>query len=165
MAKREKIIVFLMTIAIVFGGYNMFFASSSPKTDTVSAEKSLEELEKFVSDIKKTVDSDPPETDLYIIGRAASKWAGDPFLKTDFSAKPDTANRSRDKAFDHEVSFVYSGFIETGHKKLAVISGIEYEVGEQLDMEGYTLMDISQNQVTIGIKGTKSNIILPLNEN
>jgi len=165
MAKREKIIVLLMIIAIAFGGYNMFFASSSPKTGTASAENSLEELEKFVLDIEKTVDSDPPETDLYIIDRAASKWAGDPFLKTDFSAKSDTASRSRDKAFDREVSFVYSGFIETGHKKLAVISGMEYEVGEQLNMGGYALMDILPNQVTIGIKGTKINIILPLNEN
>jgi len=34
---------------------------------------------------------------------------------------------------------IYSGYVDSGRNKMAVINGLEYRIGEQLELEGYVL--------------------------
>ncbi|MBU0986869.1 MAG: hypothetical protein KKH68_06405, partial [Proteobacteria bacterium] len=68
------------------------------------------------------------------------------------------------EAVSQEVSFTYSGYMETGNQRLAIINGMEYTVGEELEPGGYTVNSISANQVVIGVVGTDKIIVVEAKE-
>lgn len=163
MKSREKIVLILMAIAVLYGAYDLFF-SSPIKPVTKTSEQGVEETKTFVLDMVKFLTKDDTSTiDTYIITRAASGWNRDPFLRSEqfFESK---GNKESSESEAEVVSFRYTGYLETGDKKLAVINGMEYEEGENLDQAGYFLRSISKARVIVGKKGDMSNITLSLEE-
>jgi hypothetical protein len=138
MSKREKIILFAMVLAILYGGYKLFY---TPYSDT-------------------GIESHKQKTDKFIIARAKEAWAGDPFLKIGLPVASEV-KQERVQASTPNMSFKYSGYMEMGRQRLAVINGMEYVVGDELEPGGYIVNSISASQVVIGIKNTNQNIILP----
>jgi len=63
-----------------------------------------------------------------------------------------------------EAGFTYSGYLEIGDRRLAIINGIEYETGDELAMGGYIVRGIYPNRVVIEVKWRKEKIIVPLEE-
>jgi len=165
MAKREKIILFLMVMTIMYGGYHFFFATSS-NTGFESPKQKEERLDKFVTDVAvKLKKKDISKTDKYIIARAKNQWAGDPFLKVELPLKTEVKQEPEPEEVSvPEVHFNYSGYMEMGDQRLAVINGMEYMVGEELGPGGYIVNSISPDQVVIGVKETNQNIILPVED-
>jgi hypothetical protein len=49
------------------------------------------------------------------------------------------------------VSLIYSGFIETPQRRVAIINGIEYIVGEMLDKSKFVVRHIDAQRVVLGI--------------
>ena len=47
---------------------------------------------------------------------------------------------------------------------MAIINGVEYKVGEPLDVKGYFLKNISAARVVIENRGTKATLNVPLQE-
>ena len=152
-----------MAIAVLYGAYALFF-SSPIKPVTKTSEQGVEETETFVLDMVKFLTKDDTSTiDTYIITRAASGWNRDPFLRSELFFES-TGNKESSEAEAVVVSFRYTGYLETGDKKLAVINGMEYEEGENLDQAGYFLRSISKARVIVGKKGEMNNITLSLEE-
>ena len=61
---------------------------------------------------------------------------------------------------------LYTGFLEMGDKRLAIINGTEYETGEKLEPGGFVIQSIRPNQVVISPEDRKTKtMILPLEEN
>jgi hypothetical protein len=60
--------------------------------------------------------------------------------------------------------FIYTGYLELGKTKLAVINGLEYSVGESLDPNGLYVKSISPHHVVIGKVDGLETIQLPLRE-
>ena len=58
----------------------------------------------------------------------------------------------------------YTGFLQVEDSLLAVVNGMEYETGEQLNQAGYYIKSISPAKVVIGIANNSKTIILPLDE-
>jgi len=163
MAKREKIIVVLMVLVILYGGYDFFFASKS-NIDIRSPEKNEELLDKFVTDVAvKLKKKDISEADKHIIARAKDEWTKDPFARMELPQESEVT-QERIEASALTSNFTYSGYMEMGSQRLAVIDGMEYMVGEELESSGYIINNISPTQVVIGIKGTKQTIMLPVQE-
>ena len=52
-----------------------------------------------------------------------------------------------------------------GDHSLAIINGIEYEAGDELDFGGHIVKSISPKRVVVGPAGDATNFILPLEEN
>ncbi len=164
MAKREKIILSLMILSVLlYGGY--YFSSTKPSgTGIERPEKKGEKLNKFVTDIAvRLKKKDISQTDKHIIAMAKREWAGDPFLRGELPLESQL-KQERVEASALNVNFIYSGFMEMGDSRLAVINGIEYVVGEELNPGGYIVNSISPARVVIGIKGTNQTIILPVEE-
>jgi hypothetical protein len=160
MSKREKIILFAMVLAILYGGYKLF---NTPFSDTgiESPRQKEARLDEFVTDIAvKLKEKDVSKTDKFIIARAKEAWAGDPFLKIGLPVASEV-KQERVQASTPNMSFKYSGYMEMGRQRLAVINGMEYVVGDELEPGGYIVNSISASQVVIGIKNTNQNIILP----
>ncbi|MFC1825854.1 hypothetical protein ACFLYZ_00490 [Thermodesulfobacteriota bacterium] len=163
MAKREKIIVLLMALAVLYGGYEFFLASKS-KSGIGSPEHKEEVLDKFVTDAAvKLKKKDISEVDKYIIARAKDEWPRDPFVRIELPSESEL-KQELVEASALNTTLTYSGYMEMGGQKLAVINGMEYMVGDELEPGSYIVKSISATQVVIGIKGTKQTIILEVEE-
>lgn len=163
MSKREQIILIIMGLAILAGGYIFLFTGSSG-TGRVDSEKKLKELNRFVSDVAKSLSrKDLSGKETYVLDRASAKWAKDPFLE-----KAELSPESRkDIEIDTSAiakSFSYSGYLEMGNRKLAVINGMEYEIGEELGRAGYIVKSIFPTMAVIGPAGENIEITLSLEE-
>jgi hypothetical protein len=58
----------------------------------------------------------------------------------------------------------YTGFLEVGPQKLAIINGLEYAQGEALGATGYYVRSISARYVMVGKVNGSDTIRLPLQE-
>ncbi len=164
MAKREKIILSLMVLSIFLYGIYHFSSIKPSDTGIKRPQKKEEKLDKFVADIAvKLKKKDISRTDKHIIATAKSAWAGDPFLRVALPVESQS-KQERVAASALNVNFIYSGYMEMGDNRLAVINGMEYVVGEELDPGGYIVNSISPAQVVIGIEGTNQTIVLPVEE-
>jgi len=152
-----------MIAAVLYGGYE-FFGASSSKTVIESPEKKGKILSQFVTDVAtKLKQKDISEADKYVIARANDNWANDPFLKTELVLRPKPGQDSKEEA-GQEVIFKYSGYMEMGAQKLAIINGMEYSVGDELEPGGYTVKTISATQVVLGAHGTDQTLVIPVQE-
>jgi hypothetical protein len=59
---------------------------------------------------------------------------------------------------------MYSGYVDSGKKKMAVINGLEYSVGEQLETGGYVLKKITATKVIIKNRNTGSELEISIQE-
>ncbi len=156
-----------MIIAVLFGGYSFFFTSPS-KTDIEEKGKGLEALNKFIIDVVENLKKkDLSEADNYIIKQALAEWKKEPFVKPQLYVKleeEEDSDQEEEVITAQELNLIYSGYLEAVDKQLAIINGMEYEVGEMLGQEGYFIKSIFPTRVVIGIMGSKNDIILPIEE-
>ena len=89
-----------------------------------------------------------------------SNWNQDPFLHE----KKQLADESDIKNKTPTPVFVYSGFIGTGNRILAVINDIEYKVGETVKDSSYTIERITPDQVILSRSNDGATIALHLQE-
>jgi hypothetical protein len=160
MKTREKTIVFFAVIAVLYGCYNFFTAStSSTVTDTLKIDHGASK--KLVNDLlSKLLNDKLNERELYAIAQAAKDWTGNPFMTIKDDIRKAAESDKTEPSTPGE-DLAYYGFVETGKGKLAIINGREYEEGEALAREGYCLKKILKNKVLVGVKG-RNDIILPL---
>lgn len=60
--------------------------------------------------------------------------------------------------------FLYSGYMEMGTHKLAIINGMEYQEGDRLDSQGATLKKITPGEVRIYVGAKKGFIVVPIDD-
>lgn len=157
-----------MIFAVLFGGYSFFFTSPS-KTDIEGKGKGLEALNEFIIDVAENLKKkDLSEADNYIIKQALAEWKKEPFVKPQLYVEPEEEEEDSDQEEEvitaQELNLIYSGYLEAVDKQLAIINGMEYEVGEMLGQEDYFIKSIFPTRVVIGIMGSKNDIILPIEE-
>ena len=153
-----------MVVVVAFGIYNFLFSSSGGKKPVTPA-TTVAEANKFIADVANSLKADSTETNMYIIRQARSEWAKDPFWIAE--RKPETKAEavleSRSEIQVQE-SRVYTGYLEMGEQRLAIINGAEYELGDELGRGGPVVKSIDSKQVVIAVPGTTDEIILPLKE-
>ena len=162
MSKREKIILVVMLLAVIYGIYAIFL-SSPKKVSFQGTEAELETLDKLVTEMSQQ--EDLSEKDAYTIAMAEEGWPTDPFYKKEVSwvrASYEPSGSTADAP--QEVSFNYTGYMETDRKRLAIINGVEYQTGEELDPGGYIVQGIFDNRVLIEVKGKQRRIVVPIVE-
>jgi hypothetical protein len=62
------------------------------------------------------------------------------------------------------VKIIYSGYVDTGRKQLAIINGWEYEAGDELDIEGYVLKSVTPSRVLITNRKTGGELYVPIQD-
>jgi hypothetical protein len=165
MTRREKIIVSIMAATVLLSGYLYWgpMPIGSPqeaekKTDGQALEFARKVIQKLKEDTALTMD-------LLIIRSAERPWEKDPFLKTD-TLLSDTPQRNvaENAAVTAETlpELVYSGFLEVGAQRLAIINGMEYASGEAIDGKGHYVRRIHPHQVEINNRHTSGVVILKL---
>ena len=158
-----------MCLAIVYGAYEVFWTPSTRKApkQPVAAEK--EDLRKFVGEVtQKLLKEKLPEEAVYRVKKASSHWTKDPFIQTSAplsQEKPaDVSTIPTGQPYEERPDLIYTGYLELGPKKIAVISGTEYTVGEALGVNDLYVKRISSQSVIIGKVKSEETIQLPLFE-
>jgi len=158
MGKREKIILAAMCVAVLYGVYALFFESSSSKSKAAPAVSKKQEMIKIDTLVTTAAvalkGNKTSAVDAYIIESAQKIWAGDPFY----------AGLAVEKTDTEAAAFFYTGYIEHEGERLAIINGVDYRVGEELEIPGYTLIGITPSKAVIEHKESKGEIDVPFVE-
>ena len=168
MATREKIILIILMLFVVVGGYVYFFQNGSQEPASATLDQTAN-LDEFVTQINQSLaKQDYTDADMFKITRAATQWTHDPFLRSalPITKEPVVEKNTADagKIAAAELNFKYSGYLMIGKSKLAIINGIEYREGDIMEEGEYILKGISPQQAVLGLKGKEVNLFLPLEE-
>jgi hypothetical protein len=173
MTNREKIIVGLMLLTVAYGVYALFFEgkakSSTPTLASVSATKQLENLNAFIAKIAEASKAGLSKEDKYIISRAESPWKQDPLTTVELTERPqDEIMQQKQqvvKSTGPQLNASYTGFMQMGDKKFAIINGLEYTTGDELEQGGFVVRSITPRQVVIfSTDRSKKKFVFPLEE-
>lgn len=163
MKKREIIIIVVAAVFVIYGLLDFFVFSGKAKNgvDNKIAGQ-IEKINAFAdsagSELTAVIGKKEFPDIGYLISKAESEWEHDPFMV--YSADQLRENGSTQET----VKLMYTGFIQAGKKILAVINGMEYEIGELLKDAGYKVHSISPSRVVL-LTELNKEIILQLEDN
>jgi type II secretory pathway component PulC len=162
--KRQMIILAVMVIAILYGAYELFLTKK--KGAPVDLAQKTSDLKTFVTGLTTGIGAEKDATAL-IFSRAEKEWTQDPFLDSQSQkawAQTRVAAQATAGISDKKIEFVYSGFLGSGKKSLAVINGVEYKEGESLDTAGFVLRSASPARVVIENRGSGAMLNIPMQD-
>ncbi len=162
MSNREKIIVVLMVITVILGVYMIFFESPK-KTSAINTEgaRELELLNTFITKVAEKTKSGPSKQQAYILNKAQTAWKQDPFVRIE--PKKIEVDTGPELVMDSRVK--YTGFLQMGDKRLAIINGVEYEAGDHLESAGFIIHRIFPDRIVVAPPGkNKKSMIIPMEE-
>jgi hypothetical protein len=172
MTTREKIIVGVMILTVIYGAYTLFLGGEPTLApQRANSDASVGDTQKFVIDVaQKLQKSAPSEADQYSLEQAGRNWQKDPFLRSVAALTaelepnlPVEVPKEKPKPVE-KPDLSYSGFLQMGAKRMAIINGMEYEEGEMLPVSGYFIRSITPKSVVIGKIGASISHVLPLDE-
>lgn len=172
MSQREKIIVGIMLLTVVYGIYILFFEGKGKgnpaQTATLNSAVQLENLNAFITKVAEASKAGLSKEDKYIISRAETQWKQDPFITVELTDRPRAEIKQQKQviqAASPRPDLSYTGFMQMGDRKFAIINGFEYAPGDQLQDGGYTVTRITPtNVVIVSTDESKRKYIYPLEE-
>ncbi|MCU0561794.1 MAG: general secretion pathway protein GspB [Desulfobacterales bacterium] len=163
MTHREKIIVGLAVLSLGYGAIEFMLPRTKPAPPLQA--QSAEGLTAFISKIAEATRSLGAEASSAVIQKAEAAWNQNPFMDIPKAKAPEVRTEVAKTADRPLPNLVYSGFLEVGSKRLAIINGQEYEAGDKLDPGGFTLKSILPTRVMItSAQWGSTPIVLPLQE-
>jgi type II secretory pathway component PulC len=161
------IILGVMGIVVLYGAFDFLMPVSKVKPSANMTQKTAE-LNAFVTELTASLGKDTPKNlGTLIFSRAEKEWVQDPFLDNkSFRAwtQAKTTTKEPVAVAPPKIEFVYTGYIEVGKKRMAIINGSEYPEGENLDIKGYVLRSVSPTGVVIENRGIGATLNVPLQE-
>jgi hypothetical protein len=171
MTKREKIIVGVMCVAIVYGAYELLGTRGSKRSTAPAATTEVnptDETRQFVTDMTQKLVADRTRSEAqHAVNQASSEWTKDPFIQSTAPLESKSSGSAPSKK-SSDVSatapaFAFTGFLQMGDMQLAIINGMEYAVGDTIGTGGNFVESISPEGVVIGATSGEK-IQLPLSE-
>ena len=153
MVKRTKIIMIVGAIVIALSFVYFVMPPQIPFISGDGVDK-LSGLEALKTDMKEGLKkSGMDKVTNYVITKAESLWDKNVFMGGGSKNKSGGNSRSSDLADPEKMlpTFIYSGFLEVGDKRISVIDGNEFVVGQILQKNGFTykIESIEPNWVMI----------------
>ena len=172
MSKREIILVFAALIAIIYAVHSLTTSSSSNQSTNNTNIKKTGAV-KFIANLSETLEKNTlDKTDIYIIARAEAKWEKDPFLKKELIKKSEIIKKpepveeipKKPEPVEEIIRFRYSGYVEMGDRRLAIINDVEYGTNDELEVTGYIVETIEPLRVIISDIERQRKIIVPIEQ-
>jgi len=157
--KRQIIILAIAALFVLYAIYDLLIAGPAAK----KAKSVVQPAE--IEAVVNTLSSDLMKykaggVDAYLAKRAETDWGKSPFWERE-SYRVFAGNKEGGVA---GVKFIYSGYVDTGREKIAIINGVEYQPGEALEIEGYELKGVMPESVLIVNRRTGSQLSVPMQE-
>lgn len=164
MSTREKIIVGLMILAVMYGVYTVFL--SDPQEEAAlkgGGDKELVALNSFITKVADKTKNSLPKEQLYVLQKAKIDWTQDPLLQIQQKVSKEEEAARRPLVLDSKI--IYTGFLQMGDKRLAILNGTEYEIGDIMEPGDLIVRNIHPNHVVIGSAAVKNKkVIVPMEE-
>lgn len=159
--KREIVILVIAGLFVLYGAYVYLVPGFGKKQAAKSGETT--KVENFIGTVAGDFSKDKlSDMDEHVVELSAKDWAKSPFLSRELYRT--WAVRAGGPSGQEGANIVYSGYVDSGKHKMAILNGIEYRVGESLEIEGYILRQISPSRVVIYNKNTGNSLEIPLQE-
>ena len=124
-------------------------------------DRELEMLNTFITKVAEQTQSGPSKEQAYILNKAQSAWKQDPLVQLE--AQKVEVDTGPVPVLDARVQ--YTGFLQMGDTRLAIINGMDYEAGDQVEPGGFIIRRIFPDQVVLTPPGKKKKtMILPMEE-
>jgi len=169
MTTREKIIVGIMCLTIVYGAYELIIRGRTrplPALTTTSA--STGDLKSFVAEITGKLANEKVTMEYqHMIRQADADWTKDPFIQSSEPLKKrlsQVGSTPKKPKKSVKPRYTYSGFIQLDDTRLAIINGIEYAVGEKLVNKAFYVKTISTNRVVLAKVNSNETIQIFITE-
>jgi hypothetical protein len=163
MTNREKIIVGAMVLTVGYGAIELLLPRN--KVGGTLTTTAAEGVNAFIAKVADTIKSASSESSALIVQKAEAAWKQDPFLEIRKPQAPRLETTGPKDGGRLTGNFVYSGFIEIGAKRMAIINGMEYEAGDTVAPGGFTVKSVLPTKVVMGSpQRDGAQIELPLKE-
>jgi len=163
--KRQIVILAVMAVAILYAAYEILGPRLGMKGPAKTAAPKAD-VAKFVSDATTGIAADTAgELEVYAAVRAETPWGRDPFIEraaySEYAALQEGMMKAK-AASGKPITFAYTGYLDAGKRRVAIINGVEYVAGEPLVEEGYVLRAIDKAKVVIEKKmeGVKFDVLI-----
>lgn len=161
-----------MVLTVAYGIYALFFEgkgkSISTQPASVSSAAQLENLNAFITKVAEASNAGLSKEDKYIISRAETQWKQDPMISTELTDRPQEEIKRKKQVVQAAAprpNFTYTGFMQMGDRRLAIINGFEYAPGDQLQEGAYKVSSVTPSKVVIvSTDGSNRKFIFPLEE-
>ena len=163
MTKREKIIVGLAVLAVAYGAVELFL----PRVDSAPPKltQSSEGLTAFIAKVAEVAKPGTGSTGAAILEKAETAWRQNPFMKIQKPPPPPEQVSEKKAPEKATARLAYSGYLDMGGRRLAIINGLEYEAGDKVEPGGLTVKSILPNKVIMVYTQKQGNpIVLPLQD-
>jgi hypothetical protein len=167
MSNREKIIVVIAVLALIYGGYVVFLEPIAQQPTFANSQNQFDDMNAFITTVAAATKEGLSEKDSYIIKRAENPWINDPMARMSKPMKTDEDEASELTRVETGPGdrILYTGYLEMGTMRLAIINGNEYSAGDRLEQSSYVVRSITPSQVVLAIAdGTQNMFIIPLQE-
>lgn len=146
MTNREKIIVGVMVLTVGYGAIELLLPRNRAAGSLPAA--AAEGVNAFIAKVADTIKSAASDSSALVVQKAEAAWKQDPFLEIRKPQPPPPDPKGpKDET---RMNLVYSGFIEIGAKRMAIINGMEYEAGDTVNPGGFTVKSVLPTKVLIG---------------
>ena len=89
----------------------------------------------------------------------------DPLIRMKKPVQAEEETEQAEQETQPEGMILYTGYLEMGTTRLAIINGNEYATGDMLEQGGYVVRSITPSQIVLATTdGTKNMFIVPLQE-
>ncbi|MFP3980039.1 MAG: hypothetical protein ACLFUY_01490 [Desulfobacterales bacterium] len=159
MGTREKILVGLMIVALIYGAFEMFISPGENGGQQQDSGPDIETARQMEQEINTRISqADLNAEQAYILEMAGRQWQRDPFYEL-----PEKADipEGQPETEGEQGKLEYTGYLEIGKTKMAIINGVEYRTGESLEKGGGMVRSISPGRVVVESTDTEKKISVP----
>ena len=137
-----------MLLSIIYGVYTVFFfVQPEGAAFKIGGDKELEALNSFISKVADKTKNSLSKNEDYVLQKAQAPWKQDPLMR--ILPKISEEEEEENQPLELDSKIMYTGFLQMGNKRLAIINGIEYEIGDQLEPGGVIVLNIHPNHILI----------------
>ena len=157
--KRQIIILAVAALFVLYAVYELLIAG--PAAKKARTETQPVKIESFINDMNSNIMKyQIAGSEIHIVKRAETNWGKSPFWEQ--ASYREFAGNEAGSGIVAKI--IYSGYVDTGGKQLAIINGVEYEAGEKLEIEGYVLKSVSPSRILILNRNTDSELNISIQE-
>lgn len=158
MHKSIGLIVVLLG-AVLSGASFWLLSAPVPQSSQSAPGKTSDDAKALTAQLSEELTRDTlSHKQRYILERAAADWPRDPFERPGPTASRETAPSTTPAP---ATSYAYSGYVEVDKKKLAIINGMQYQVGDPLESGRFAIRSIDSEKVVLEHVGKPGVVILP----
>lgn len=164
LGKREMIILGVMGIIVLYAAFE--FLVPKKIVSTPNKTQNTAELNAFVNEMTTGLSKDTTKNlQTLIFSRAEKEWRQDPFLDAkSYRVWSKTQESVKTSAAAPKIEFAYTGYLEVNKRRMAIINGMEYREGEELDVKGFVLKSVSPARVVIENRSARAVQTITLQE-